>query len=115
MRYILHCLFKFHLLTYSSTFRWDAEAERRLRSLDGHTARVGALSWNQHWLSSGGRDSQIVQHDVRSRNHIVSTYVGHTQEVRDANGIVILLHFQCHCYLIKHYSISFAGLWTEME
>jgi hypothetical protein len=33
---------------------WDAEAERRLRSLDGHSARVGALSWNQHWLSSGG-------------------------------------------------------------
>ena len=60
---------------------WDAEAERRLRTLDGHSARVGALSWNQHWLSSGGRDSLIVQHDVRSRNHVVSTYVGHTQEV----------------------------------
>mmetsp|Transcript_13874 Transcript_13874/g.29757 ORF Transcript_13874/g.29757 Transcript_13874/m.29757 type:complete len:828 (+) Transcript_13874:244-2727(+) len=60
---------------------WDAVAEKRLRSLDGHSARVGALSWNQHWLSSGGRDSQIIQHDVRSRNHIVSTYVGHTQEV----------------------------------
>ena len=60
---------------------WDAEAERRLRSLDGHSARVGALSWNQHWLSSGGRDSLIVQHDVRSRNHVVSTYTGHTQEV----------------------------------
>ena len=60
---------------------WDADAERRLRSLDGHSARVGALSWNQHWLSSGGRDSLIVQHDVRSRNHVVSTYVGHTQEV----------------------------------
>lgn len=60
---------------------WDADAERRLRSLDGHSARVGALSWNQHWLSSGGRDSLIVQHDVRSREHVVSTYVGHTQEV----------------------------------
>jgi len=60
---------------------WDAEAERRLRSLDGHTARVGALSWNQHWLSSGGRDSLIVQHDVRSRDHVVSTYAGHQQEV----------------------------------
>lgn len=60
---------------------WDADNERRLRSLDGHSARVGALSWNQHWLSSGGRDSLIVQHDVRSRNHVVSTYVGHTQEV----------------------------------
>jgi hypothetical protein len=60
---------------------WDAEAERRLRTLDRHSARVGALSWNQHWLSSGGRDLLIVQHDVRSRNHVVSTYVEHTQEV----------------------------------
>ena len=69
------------MLMLSIFSRWDAEAERRLRSLDGHSARVGALSWNQHWLSSGGRDSQIIQHDVRSRNHVVSTYVGHTQEV----------------------------------
>ena len=69
------------MLSLSIFSRWDAEAERRLRSLDGHSARVGALSWNQHWLSSGGRDSQIIQHDVRSRNHVVSTYVGHTQEV----------------------------------
>ena len=42
---------------------------------------MGSLSWNQHILSSGGRDSLIVQHDVRVANHIVSTYVGHNQEV----------------------------------
>lgn len=75
--------------------RWDAEAERRLRSLDGHNARVGALSWNQHWLSSGGRDSQIIQHDVRSRNHIVSTYVGHTQEV----GVVTFIRCSLACLI----------------
>ena len=45
------------MLVLSIFSRWDAEAEQRLHSLDGHRARVGALSWNQHWLSSGGRDS----------------------------------------------------------
>jgi len=61
--------------------RWDAHAVKQVRTLEGHTARVGSLSWNQHWLSSGGRDSVIIQHDHRSSNHIVSTYGGHTQEV----------------------------------
>lgn len=61
--------------------RWDAEATKKLRTLGGHGARVSSLSWNQHWLSSGGRDSIIIQHDVRSANHIASTYAGHTQEV----------------------------------
>jgi cell division cycle protein 20 (cofactor of APC complex) len=39
------------------------------------------MAWNQNWLTTGGRDSLILQHDVRSPNHIVSTYSGHTQEV----------------------------------
>lgn len=60
---------------------WDTEALRKVRSLGGHAARVGSLDWNQHWLSSGGRDSIIIQHDVRSAQHITSTYGGHTQEV----------------------------------
>lgn len=60
---------------------WDTLAMKKVRTLGGHTARVGSLAWNQHVLSSGGRDSIIVQHDVRSANHIVSNYIGHTQEV----------------------------------
>jgi cell division cycle protein 20 (cofactor of APC complex) len=60
---------------------WDTSAMKKVRTLGGHTARVGSLAWNQHVLSSGGRDSIIVQHDVRSANHIVSNYIGHTQEV----------------------------------
>jgi cell division cycle protein 20 (cofactor of APC complex) len=60
---------------------WDVVANKKVRSLRGHAARVGSLAWAQHILSSGGRDSVILQHDVRSANHIVSTYAGHTQEV----------------------------------
>jgi cell division cycle protein 20 (cofactor of APC complex) len=60
---------------------WDAVAMRKVRTMQGHTGRVSSIAWNQHWLTSGGRDSLILQHDVRSANHIVSTYRAHEQEV----------------------------------
>lgn len=49
--------------------------------MEGHTGRVGSLAWNTYILSSGGRDGNIVHHDVRQREHIVSTVNAHTQEV----------------------------------
>ena len=60
---------------------WDAEAGKAVRSMDGHAARVGALAWNGHILSSGSRDTSIINHDVRIRNHIVGKMNNHTQEV----------------------------------
>jgi len=61
---------------------WDASTLQKLRTLKGHSARVGSLAWNrQHWLSSGSRDSSIIQHDVRVPQNRVATYIGHTQEV----------------------------------
>lgn len=30
---------------------WDVENKKRLRSMEGHSARVGSLSWNEHILS----------------------------------------------------------------
>ncbi|CAM9426506.1 unnamed protein product, partial [Sphacelaria rigidula] len=60
---------------------WDAAAVKRLRTMNGHSARVGALSWNQHVLTTGSRDTTAVHHDVRSRHHAVGTMRAHTQEV----------------------------------
>ena len=60
---------------------WDVESKKMLRSLDGHDARVSSLAWNGHLLSSGGRDSLIVNHDVRVPRHKLSCYQGHLQEV----------------------------------
>ncbi|KAJ6157445.1 hypothetical protein N7470_005037 [Penicillium chermesinum] len=45
---------------------WDAEHCRRLRTMIGHTNRVGALAWNDHILTSGSRDRLIYHRDVRS-------------------------------------------------
>lgn len=49
--------------------------------MDGHLARVSSLAWNGPTLSSGGRDSSVVHHDVREARHKIGTLRGHTQEV----------------------------------
>ncbi|CAM9801837.1 unnamed protein product, partial [Sphacelaria rigidula] len=53
----------------------------QVRTMSGHSARVGTLAWKRHLLSSGSRDSSILQHDVRVQHHKVGSFVGHTQEV----------------------------------
>ncbi|RXN25856.1 cell division cycle 20-like protein [Labeo rohita] len=60
---------------------WDVQYQKRLRSMDGHLARVSCLSWNDHILSSGSRSGLIHQHDVRVADHHIFTFGGHTQEV----------------------------------
>lgn len=60
---------------------WDAERQRRLRTMTGHTARVGALAWNEHVLTSGSRDRTILHRDVRSPDQYFQKLVGHKQEI----------------------------------
>lgn len=60
---------------------WDAERVRRLRTMTGHTARVGALAWNDHILTSGSRDRLIYHRDVRLSDQYIKKLVGHKQEV----------------------------------
>ncbi|KAE9356964.1 Anaphase-promoting complex subunit [Phytophthora fragariae] len=60
---------------------WDVAASRQVRTMNGHSSRVGALAWNSYVLSSGSRDSTIIHHDVRARQHQLSTLTSHEQEV----------------------------------
>ncbi|XP_028403784.1 fizzy-related protein homolog [Dendronephthya gigantea] len=60
---------------------WDATAQKKLRSLEGHTARVGAIAWNGELLCSGSRDRSILQRDLRSSEPSERKLVGHRQEV----------------------------------
>lgn len=60
---------------------WDVQQQKRLRNMVSHSSRVGALSWNNHILSSGSRNGHIHHHDVRVAQHHVATLSGHTQEV----------------------------------
>ncbi|CAM9443654.1 unnamed protein product, partial [Ectocarpus fasciculatus] len=68
--------------TASNTVQlWDVQAGRQVRSMDGHAGRVGALAWNGPVLTSGSKDTTIINHDVRVQNHIVNTFRHHSQEV----------------------------------
>ncbi|KAH3920664.1 hypothetical protein HBI56_013390 [Parastagonospora nodorum] len=60
---------------------WDAQTQRRLRTMMGHTARVGALAWNEHILTSGSRDRTIYHRDVRQPDQWLRKLVGHKQEI----------------------------------
>lgn len=60
---------------------WDTQAGSKLRSMRGHSSRVGVLAWDKHMLSSGSKDGSIWNHDVRLKNHKVAELNGHTQEV----------------------------------
>lgn len=62
---------------------WDSSALTMLRSMDGHSSRVGALAWNEHVVTSGSRDTTAVHHDLRTQRHAVGTMRGHTQEVSE--------------------------------
>eukprot|EP00980_Cylindrotheca_fusiformis_P005206 scaffold1118_cov135-Cylindrotheca_fusiformis.AAC.4 len=60
---------------------WDIHAGKQLRSMDGHTDRVSSMAWNRHILTTGSRDTSIINHDVRVARHNVAIHAGHGQEV----------------------------------
>jgi cell division cycle protein 20 (cofactor of APC complex) len=47
----------------------------------GHHDRVSSLSWNRAILSSGSRDTTIINHDVRIAQNLVAQLTGHSDEV----------------------------------
>ncbi|XP_022316457.1 fizzy-related protein homolog [Crassostrea virginica] len=61
---------------------WDVAATKKLNTLEGHSARVGALAWNTDILSSGSRDRLILQRDIRTPCILPDRKLtGHRQEV----------------------------------
>jgi cell division cycle protein 20 (cofactor of APC complex) len=69
----------------SAVMIWDAAAQKLVRTLAGHNARVASLSWHptqKSTLSSGGRDSLILHHDMRAAPGAAAAKLrGHRQEV----------------------------------
>mmetsp|Transcript_7431 Transcript_7431/g.19320 ORF Transcript_7431/g.19320 Transcript_7431/m.19320 type:complete len:495 (-) Transcript_7431:239-1723(-) len=60
---------------------WEANKCAKLRTMSGHQARVGTLSWSGNTLSSGSRDRSILHHDVRVPQQYTARLTGHRQEV----------------------------------
>lgn len=60
---------------------WDIMKMKKVRVLSGHSARVGSLAWSNAILSSGSRDKNIHNRDLRCNTNYISTMTGHRQEV----------------------------------
>ncbi|RKP29259.1 WD40 repeat-like protein [Metschnikowia bicuspidata] len=60
---------------------WDATKISCIRTMTGHIQRVSLLAWNEHILSSGGRDRNIYNRDVRDLAHYINCFDAHKQEV----------------------------------
>lgn len=60
---------------------WDHTKCKKLRTMSGHSDRVGTMAWNGHVLSTGGRDHTILHRDVRQEPHSFSKLTEHRHEV----------------------------------
>ena len=60
---------------------WDVNKQKCLRSLEGHTNRVGSLAWSSSMLASGSRDKSILVRDIRVKDDYCQQLLGHKQEV----------------------------------
>lgn len=49
--------------------------------MGGHQTRTGVLAWSSCILSSGSRDKNILQHDIRVPGDYISKFSGHRSEV----------------------------------
>jgi cell division cycle 20-like protein 1, cofactor of APC complex len=60
---------------------WDTVKCKKVRSMAGHTARVGTLAWTGPILASGSRDRLIYLRDVRVQAPFTDKLCNHKQEV----------------------------------
>uniref|UniRef100_A0A7S3KXQ9 CDC20/Fizzy WD40 domain-containing protein n=1 Tax=Amphora coffeiformis TaxID=265554 RepID=A0A7S3KXQ9_9STRA len=60
---------------------WDTIQGKKVRTMPGHNARVGALAWTGTVLSSGSRDRLIYLRDLRQAEPYTCKLTNHKQEV----------------------------------
>jgi cell division cycle 20-like protein 1 (cofactor of APC complex) len=60
---------------------WDTVKCKKVRSMPGHTGRVGTLAWTGPTLASGSRDRLIYLRDVRQQASYTEKLTNHKQEV----------------------------------
>ncbi|EGR27061.1 hypothetical protein IMG5_202420 [Ichthyophthirius multifiliis] len=60
---------------------WDADEIKKIRTLKGHTGRIGSLAWSNEILASGSRDKSILLRDVRDQNNYQRKLNQHKQEI----------------------------------
>jgi len=60
---------------------WDTIKCKKVRTMPGHSARIGTLSWSGPTLASGSRDRLIYLRDVRIQPPFTARLASHKQEV----------------------------------
>jgi len=60
---------------------WDTTKCKKIRTMGGHSARIGTLSWNGPMLASGSRDRLVYLRDVRIQQPFTARLAAHKQEV----------------------------------
>lgn len=60
---------------------WDATKCARVRTMGGHSLRIGTLSWNGPALASGSRDRTVCLRDARAPGDTTARLAAHKQEV----------------------------------
>jgi cell division cycle protein 20 (cofactor of APC complex) len=86
---------------------WDVNKKACVRQMKSHKARIGALAWNSHQLSSGSRSGEIHSHDVRISQHHTATLKLHSQEVCG------LKWSPDHRYLASGANDNLVGIWES--
>ena len=54
---------------------------KKVRDLHGHLGRVSSIAWCKSLVSTGSRDRNILQRDLRAPGNHFSKLIGHKQEV----------------------------------
>lgn len=60
---------------------WDINKVKKIRTMEGHSARVGTIAWGKECIVSGSRDKSILLRDVRSQRSHYEKLQAHKQEV----------------------------------
>ena len=70
-------------LSNGNCLLYDIEKKIKIRKLNGHKEnnRICSLSWNNYILTTGSKDTNIINHDVRDKNHIINILKGHQNEI----------------------------------
>lgn len=65
--------------TFGQIKIFDLVKKAKVTQFDGHSGRVGSLSWNSGLLASGSRDGTVATWDIR--DGLVNHYKAHNQEI----------------------------------
>ncbi|CEF64692.1 Cell division cycle protein 20 homolog [Strongyloides ratti] len=59
----------------------DVETRRRMRTMRSQVGRIACQAWNHNTLSVGTRSGNLYHHDVRMKDHKISSHCAHTEEI----------------------------------